>query len=75
MSTQHHIDDNVKKHKAKWGLDNSRVDLIEDKRIKELFIELADEYDRLSEKLRNIQYRLAGITGNFHLNLLPKVLK
>jgi len=66
MNSPSHIDENDKKHiKPKWGLENSRVDLIEDKRIKKLFIELTDEYDRLSEKLRNIQYRLAGITGAF----------
>ena len=63
MGTHRHMDESIKKYiKPKWGLENFRVDLIEDKHVKELFIELANEYNTLSKKLRNIKYRLAGIT-------------
>jgi len=44
---------------------SSRVDYIKDKKIKKLFIELADEYDQLSKRLTTIKFRLAGITGAY----------
>ncbi len=58
----HHNADNNKKYvRAKWGLDNHRINLIEDEKTKELFIKLANEYNELAKKLRNIKYRLSGI--------------
>ena len=42
-----------------------RVHQIKDEKIKKLFIELADEYDKLSQRLSTIKYRLAGITGAY----------
>jgi len=49
---------------ATLTVDKYRVDFIKDEKIKKLFIELADEYDQLSQRLRTIKYRLAGITGS-----------
>jgi len=42
-----------------------RVDYIKDKKIKKLFLELADEYYRLSARLSTIKYRLRMITGGY----------
>jgi len=42
-----------------------RVHQIKDEKTKNLFIELADEYDKLSQRLLTIKYRLAGITGAY----------
>jgi len=42
-----------------------RVHQIKDEKTKKLFIELADEYDKLSQRLSTIKYRLAGITGAY----------
>ena len=58
--TQRHKDQYDKKYiNAKWGLDSYRVYMIEDKQTKELFIKLSNEYNELSQKLRNIRIRLA----------------
>jgi len=46
-------------------VDKYRADYIKDKKIKKLFIELANEYDELSKRLSTIKYRLAGITGAY----------
>jgi len=67
MSTQHEQEKKFRGKGKSHGiiLENSRVDYIKEKRIKKLFIELADEYDQLSKRLRTIKFRLAGITGAY----------
>ena len=46
-------------------VDKYRVDYIKDKKIKKLFLELADEYDRLAARLSTIKIRLSWITGGY----------
>ena len=48
-----------------FSVERYRVDYIKDKKIKKLFIELANEYDELSQRVSTIKYRLAGITGAY----------
>jgi len=67
MGTQ---EERLKKMRAQgmignFSVEKNRVDYITDKKLKKLFIELADEYDRLSSRLSTIKYRLAGITGAY----------
>ncbi len=42
-----------------------RVDYIKDKKIKKLFLELAEEYDQLAARLSTIKYRLKMISGGY----------
>jgi len=63
MGTQ---EDRLKKLRAQGVFGNFtvgkyRADYIKDKKTKKLFLELADEYDRLSSRLSTIKYRLSGI--------------
>ena len=44
-------------------VDKYRVDYIKDEKIKKLFLELAYEYDQLSQRLATIKIRLSWITG------------
>src|SRR3990172_7592640 len=75
MSTQHEEDKKIRRKGKAYRIimENSRVDYIKDKRVKKLFIELADEYDRLSWRLLTIKYRLTGITGVHSFE--PKTIK
>ena len=75
MSTQHEQDKKIRRKGKAYGIimENSRVDYIKNKRVKKLFIELADEYDRLSWRLLTIKYRLAGITRAYPFE--PKTIK
>ncbi len=67
MSTQHEQDKKRREKDKSSGFmpEFSRVNYIKDKKIKKLFIELADEYDKLSKRLLTIKLRLAGITGAY----------
>jgi len=42
-----------------------RVHQIKDEKTKKLFVELADEYDKLSQRLSTIKIRLSWITGGY----------
>lgn len=47
------------------SLDESRIDLIYDRKTKEKFIELAKKYDSLSHQLTNIKAQITELTGAF----------
>ena len=71
MGTQHKQEKKSMGVKITFGnfREDSRVHHIKDKKVKKQFIELADEYDRLSIILSGIKMQLAGITGAYPFEL------
>ncbi len=47
-------------------LEDSRIDMIKDKKKQEEFVELVKEHNELSSKLTNIRVHLANISGMYH---------
>jgi len=47
------------------SVEKYRADYLKDKKIKKLFLELAEEYDQLAARLSTIKYRLKMISGGY----------